>query len=456
MNHSELAIHFFLQLAIILAVCRVVGLIALRIGQPQVVGEMIAGVLLGPSLLGQIAPGWQEHLFPTGPAMAIIYAASQVGLVLYMFLIGLEFDTSLIRNRVRSAVSISAAGVAAPLVLGCLVTLILIQDEGTFFTDGVETWQAMLFTGSAIAITAFPMLARIIFERRLSGTSLGTLALAAGATCDAISWCLFAIVLAVFKDSFWIAVFAIGGGALYCLTTLTVGRRLLARLGTRAERAGGVTAPMLALVLTILMVAAWFTDFVGIYAIFGAFVLGVAMPRGIFARNVQQALEPLVTNFLLPLFFVFSGLNTQIGLVNSVGLIAIALLLLAASVLGKGVACWAAARLNKEPQRDSLAIGSLMNARGLMELILLNIGLQAGLVTPVLFTILVGMAIVTTLMATPLFQLVYGRFRTLPAAGPLVPLGAPVTDPAATAEPVREPVGDRSPELAAVQDGAGR
>jgi Kef-type K+ transport system membrane component KefB len=168
---------------------------------------------------------------------------------------------------------------------------------------------------------------------------------------------------------------------------------------------------MLAVILMLLMCAAWFTDFVGIYAIFGAFVLGVAMPRGVVATEVRRSLEPLVTNFLLPLFFVFSGLNTQIGLVNSVGLLVIGLVVLAASVLGKGGACYIAARLNKEPQREALAIGSLMNARGLMELILLNIGLQAGLITPTLFTILVMMAIITTLMATPLFQQFYGRFR---------------------------------------------
>ncbi|WP_328993727.1 cation:proton antiporter [Kribbella sp. NBC_01245] len=415
MTQSELAIHFFLQLAIILAVCRVVGLLARRIGQPQVVGEMIAGVLLGPSLFGLLAPHWQQELFPKGPAMTILYAASQVGLVLYMFLIGLDFDTNLIRHRVPSAISISVAGVTMPLVLGSLVALLLIKDEGRFFAGGVKTWQAMLFMGAAIAITAFPMLARIIFERRLSGTSLGTLALAAGATDDAISWCLFAVVMAVFKHDPMIAVLAIGGGLVYVLTVLTVGRRLLHRfIGDRAERQGGVSSPMFAVILMLLMCAAWFTDFVGIYAIFGAFVLGVAMPRGVVATEVRRSLEPLVTNFLLPLFFVFSGLNTQIGLVNSVGLLAIGLLILAASVLGKGVACYFAARLNKEPQREALAIGSLMNARGLMELILLNLGLQAGLITPTLFTLLVMMAIITTLMATPLFQQFYGRFRKLP------------------------------------------
>lgn len=431
MSNSEMAVRFFLQLAVILATCRLVGLLARRIGQPQVVGEMIAGVLLGPSLFGMLAPEWQADLFPTGPAMTIIYAASQVGLALYMFLIGVEFDTNLIRKRVSSAVSISLSGVVTPLALGGLTALLLVQDHGRYFPDGVVTWQAMLFMGAAIAITAFPMLARIIFERRMSGTSLGTLALACGATDDAISWCLFAVLLAVFKQDMMIALLAVGGGIVYAVVVLTFGRRLLSGLGTKAEREGGVSSPTLAGVLMLLMAAAWFTDFVGIYAIFGAFILGVAMPRGVFATQIRTTMEPLVTNFLLPLFFVFSGLNTQIGLVNSVGLWGMTLLILVVSILGKGVACWFAARLNSEPQREALALGSLMNARGLMELILLNIGLQAGLITPTLFTMLVFMAIVTTLMATPLFELVYGRHRQqFPATAPPGP--APVGVDAAT------------------------
>ncbi|GLF93022.1 cation:proton antiporter [Streptomyces yaizuensis] len=424
MSNSEIAIRFFLQLTVILAACRVVGLLARRLGQPQVVGEMITGVLLGPSLLGLLVPDWQERLFPAGSSMTVIYVVSQVGLVLYMFLVGLEFDTGLIRHRLPSAVSISMAGVFVPLVLGALTAYLLVQDDGRFFTEGVKTWQAMLFMGSAIAITAFPMLARIIFERRLTGTSLGTLALAAGATDDAISWCLLAVVLAVFKNDMQIAFLAIGGGIAYAVVVLTAGRRLLSRLGDKAERDGGVGSPVLSVVLMLLMLAAWFTDWVGIYAVFGAFILGAAMPRGIFAERIRAGFEPLTVHLLLPLFFVFSGLNTEIGLVNSPALWGVALLILLVSVLGKGVACWFAARLNKEPQREALAIGSLMNARGLMELILLNIGLQAGLITPTLFTILVFMAIVTTLMATPLFEFVYGRFRPQPTAGDSAPDGS--------------------------------
>ena len=410
MSNAALAILFSLQLAVILGVCRVVGFISKKIGQPQVVGEMIAGVLLGPSLLGLLWPKVQHALFPTGASMSILYAVSQIGLVLYMFLIGVEFDVDLIRRRLRSAASVSIAGIATPLVLGALLALLLVNQPG-LFGQQVQTWEAMFFLGAAICVTAFPMLARIIFERGLAGTSLGTLALAAGSMNDAIAWCILAAVLAVFKQNAWIAVLALAGGLAYAVVVLLIGRPLLRRLGTMAERQEGISGAMLAFVLLLLMSCAWLTDTIGIYSIFGGFILGTAMPRGFFSRRLVQMMEPLVTNFLLPLFFVYSGLNTSVGLVNSWLLGGIALLVLLAAMLGKGASCWLAARLNREPQHEALAIGTLMNARGLMELILLNIGLQQHIITPTLFTMLVLMAIITTLMASPIFELVYGRFQ---------------------------------------------
>lgn len=411
MSNTELAVLFSLQLAVILGICRVVGFLAKKIGQPQVVGEMIAGVLMGPSLFGLLLPGLQHQIFPKGVPMSILYASSQVGLVLYMFLIGVEFDTDLIRRRLRSAASVSLAGVLTPLVLGGLLAMMLLHQP-ELFGNHVGIGEAMLFLGAAIAITAFPMLARIIFERGMAGTSLGTLALAAGSIDDALSWCILAVVLAVFKQNAAIALFAVVGGILYAVITLTIGRRLLFPLGKMTDRLGGITGPMLAMVLMLVMFCGWLTDTIGIYAIFGGFILGIAMPRGLFAKHLKSILEPIVTNFMLPLFFVYSGLNTSLGLVNSWLLWGIALLVFLAAVFGKGIACWLAARLNKEPNREALAIGSLMNARGLMELILLNIGLQQGIITQTLFTMLVLMAIVTTLMASPLFEFFYGRYRT--------------------------------------------
>jgi Kef-type K+ transport system membrane component KefB len=407
MSNFELSIRFFFQLAFILGTCRVVGLIAKRFGQPQVVGEMIAGVVMGPSLFGLLFPDAQAHIFPKA-SLTITYAVAQIGLVLYMFLIGVEFQVDLIRKRLRSAASVSIAGIATPFTLGSLLALTLINN-GQYFAPGVARWEAMLFMGAAMSITAFPMLARIIYERGLTGTSLGTLALAAGSMDDAAAWCILAIVLASFNSNPVIALSAIGGGIVYAIVVLTIGSRLLNLLGRKVERESTMSAPLFTFVLLVVMLGAWITDAIGIYAVFGAFILGVAIPRGLFAQEIQRRLEPLTTNFLLPLFFVYSGLNTRLGLVDSPMLWAVALLILVAACFGKGIACWLAARLNGEDNREALAIGTLMNARGLMELIILNIGLERGVITPTLFTIMVMMAIVTTLMASPVFEFVYRR-----------------------------------------------
>ena len=407
MSNFELTIRFFFQLAFILATCRVVGLIARRFGQPQVVGEMIAGVVMGPSLFGLLFPGAQAHIFPKA-SLTITYAVAQIGLVLYMFLIGVEFQVDLIRKRLRSASSVSIAGILTPFTLGSLLALMLVHN-GDYFAPNVAQWEAMLFMGAAMSITAFPMLARIIYERGLTGTSLGTLALAAGSMDDAAAWCILALVLASFNSNPMIALSAIGGGVLYAAIVLTIGKRLLKYLGDRVERARAMSPQMFTFVLMLVMLGAWITDAVGIYAVFGSFILGTAMPRGRFAREIQQRLEPLTTNFLLPLFFVYSGLNTRLGLVSSIALWAVALVVLFIACFGKGVACWLAARLNGENNREAMAIGTLMNARGLMELIILNIGLERGVITPTLFTIMVMMAIVTTLIASPLFEFVYRR-----------------------------------------------
>ncbi len=434
MSNQELSILLFLQLGIILIAVRVVGLLAQKIGQPQVVGEMIAGVVLGPSLFGALMPGVQASLFPK-ESVSILYALSQVGLVLYMFLIGTEFSVGLISNRMKSAIAVSAAGIVTPFILGGLIALLMLENHSLFAT-GVEPWEAMLFTGAAMSITAFPMLARIIFERGLSGTSLGTLALAAGSVDDAAAWCLLAIVLASFSGDPMIAAMAIGGGLLYALVVLGPARKLLVRLGPIAEKQQGVNGRLLAFILVLLMLGAWFTDAVGIYAVFGAFILGIAMPRGRITHDLNKVLEPITTNFLLPLFFIYSGLNTQLGLVVTPALWGITLLVILAATLGKGIACWGAARLSGEDNREAMAIGTLMNARGLMELILLNIGLQRGVITPTMFTVMVIMAVVTTLMTSPVFELVYRRLDTVrereaPASEPTPFVAEPSGEPQA-------------------------
>jgi len=407
MTGPQLSVAFFLQMFVILAVCRIVGTLARRIGQPQVVGEMIAGVLLGPSLLGLFFPGLQKQLFPPD-SLKILYVGSQLGVGLYMFLVGVEFKRDLFASRVRSAVAVSVSGMLAPFALGSGLALWLIGVPG-LFSDKATQFEAILFLGAAMSITAFPMLARIIYERGLTGTALGTLALAAGAIDDMAAWCVLAIVLASFGGGALMAIKAIAGGVAYGVLVLTVGRRLLAHLGAAAERAGKVTPTMLAITLMCFTLGAWTTDAIGIHAVFGGFLLGAAMPRGLFTRELTRQLESFAVVFLLPMFFTFSGLNTRLDMVNNLQMLLLALVILGAAIVGKAGACWAAARLNGEDNRTALAVGTLMNARGLMELIILNIGLQKGIIQPALFSMMVLMAIVTTLMASPVFELVYGR-----------------------------------------------
>lgn len=407
MPAAQPSVIFFFQMFVILAACRAVGWLARRIGQPQVVGEMIAGVLLGPSFLGWLAPEWQRELFPP-ESLPVLYVVAQLGVGLYMFLVGVEFKTDLFASRIRCATAVSVAGMVVPFGLGAGLALGFIKIPG-LFSEKARAFEACLFLGAAMAITAFPMLARIIHERRLTGSPLGTLTLAAGAIGDAGAWCVLAVVLATFDGSAMLAVKAIGGGVLYAVLLLTVGRKLLARLGTAADQAGEITPPLLGVTLMLLMLGAWAMDAAGVHAVLGGFLLGVAMPRGLFARELQRQLEPFALAFLIPIFFTYSGLNTRLDLAVDGPMLPLTLAVLAVACLGKGAACWAAARLNGEDNRTALAIGTLMNARGMMELILLNIGLQKGVILPGLFSVMVVMAVVTTLMTTPIFELVYGR-----------------------------------------------
>jgi Kef-type K+ transport system membrane component KefB len=429
MTNEQLSVAFFAQMAVILLACRLAGLLGKRIGQPQVVCEMIAGVVLGPSLFGLFLPEVQARLFPK-ESLKILYVGAQLGVGLYMFLVGAEFRMDLLRSRIKSAASVSIAGMAVPFLLACVLTPWLLTVPGLFSEKATYT-EATLFMGAAMAITAFPMLARIIYERGLSGTSLGTLALAAGSIDDAAAWCVLAVVLASFGKGAHLAYLAIGGGAAYAILMTTVGRKLLAPLGKSVEKAGRVTPVHLAIILMLFVSAAWAMDAIGIHAVFGGFLLGAALPRGLLTRELQKQIEPFAVVFLLPMFFTFSGLRTRLDMVDSWPLLLMALVVLTASILGKGVACWAAARINGEDNRTALAVGTLMNARGLMELIILNIGLQNGVIQPALFSIMVVMAIVTTLMASPLFELFYGRHARASGALPVLEkAGTPHSGPA--------------------------
>ena len=407
MTPAELSIVFFLQMAVIITACRLVGFAANRwFGQPQVVGEMIAGVILGPSLFGLFTPNLQAALFPP-ESKAVLFVGAQFGVGLYMFLVGLGFRTEHFRQNARSAVAVSFAGMAAPFLVAVALGPWLLGQG--LFGQGVNTAQAILFIGACIAITAFPMLARIIHERGLSGTALGSLSLSAGAIDDAAAWCVLAVVLATFGDGAPVAIKAIAGGAAFAVFMLTLAPRLLAPLARKVERDGRLTHATLAIVLILFMLCAFVMDWVGIHAVFGGFILGCVMPRGVLTTELRRQLEPFAVVVLLPMFFTFSGLHTQLSLMNSPGLVWVTALILIASITAKGLACWGAARLTGQDNATAMGIGALMNARGLMELIIINIGLQRGIIGPALFSMLVLMAIVTTLMASPLFERVYGR-----------------------------------------------
>jgi len=407
MPTAQLSVYFFLQAAVILLVCRLVGKLAQRVGQPQVVGEMIAGVTLGPSLLGWLLPDLQAALFPA-QTLDTLYVFAQFGVGLYMFLVGTEFRGDHFRARFRGAFAVSLAGIVVPFALAFLIAPWLLGIPN-LFSENVRLADASLFLGAAIAITAFPMLARIIHERGLAGSPLGTLALTAGAVDDAAAWCILAVVLASFGGSWDSAWWAIGGGIAYAVFMLLVGRKLLRRLADAVRPDAPLSATMLAVVLILFCLSAWLMDAIGIHAVFGGFLLGACMPKGALVEKIREMLQPFVVVFFLPMFFTFSGLKTDLGMVLEPQLLLAAGVILIASFAGKGLACWAAARMAGESPRDAQAIGALMNARGLMELILINIGLQAGVIKQGLFSILVLMAIVTTLMATPLFNWIMRR-----------------------------------------------
>ena len=424
MSNVGLAVQFFLQLACILAFCRIVGAVASRLCQPQVVAEMIAGVMLGPSLFGLLLPEAQAWLFPWDASQSArdtqsyLFPASQLGLALYMFVVGMEFRVDIVQRRMQSSVVVSIAGMAAPFALGAGLAWLLFQHTA-IFPERTSLPEAMLFLGASMCVTAFPMLARIIHFKRLSGTTMGTVALGAGAIDDATAWCLLAVVLASFEGDWSHAAYNISGGLAYVAVALGILRPLLRRAQAILIRDGDLAETGLVAGLALMALGAWFTDLIGLHAVFGAFVMGAAMPRGPVVRGLVARIEPLTLALLLPLFFTYSGLNTKITLLDSPALWGVCLAVLIAAVLGKGVACWLAARATGIAPREAIGIGALMNARGLMELIIINIGLARGVISEELFAALVIMAIVTTLMASPIFELVVGTGRV--AAEPEAP-----------------------------------
>jgi Kef-type K+ transport system membrane component KefB len=394
MDIATTTARFFLAAVVVLVVCRLVVVVMRRIGQPPVIGEMIAGVLLGPSLLGLVLPGVQDALFPDD-VRPMLYVVSHIGLVAFMFEVGHEFKSHQVRGVGRSATMISTAGVTVPLLLGMLLVF-TVGDQSGVLAD-VPLWVSALFVGVTLAITAFPMLARIITERGLTGTRYGSLSLACGALDDGVAWVLLAVVIGAATGDPSQVVTTAGGTVLFVLFLAFVAKPALAWVFGR-----GMPVEQLVLVTAVaLFAAAWFTDTIGLYSVFGGFCLGYVFPSGPVADRVVAAISPMTKTVFLPLFFAYSGLNTQFGLLVSPLLLLLSLGFIVAAVVGKFGGCLAAARLAGERRSDAVRVGVLMNARGLMQLIALNVGLQTGIATPELFSALVLVALVTTVMTAP-------------------------------------------------------
>ncbi|HJP73054.1 MAG TPA: cation:proton antiporter [Pseudonocardiaceae bacterium] len=402
MNVTTAGTTFFLAMVAILAVCRLVSWVGVKLGQPPVVGEMVAGVLLGPSLLGLISPAVENLLFPAS-GRALIYVAGQIGLVLFMFGAGYEFSTDRIRKSMRTVGAISLAGNLLPLALGVVITLL-----GTRWTHivvpGVSLTTSAAFVGVALAITAFPMMARMISERGISDTKFGSIALACGALDDVLAWLLLAIVISMASGSSGPAIVAGIGAVVFAALLLGGGRQLLSRVIRDSGKGGEKSGDDWRLLFTAIVVfgAAWFTDRIGLYAVFGAFCVGVVFPRNQAADRVMATIAPLARIVFVPLFFTYSGLNTKFGLLANPGLLGFAALAVVVAIVGKLGACWGAARAAGEPKPIAARIGILMNGRGLMQLIAINVGLQVGIVSSELFSVLVLVALVTTIMTAPL------------------------------------------------------
>ena len=395
-----------MQIGAILIVARLVGGLFRKIHQPQVIGEMVAGILLGPSFLGWLAPSVSARLFPSA-SLGFLNALSQIGLILFMFLVGLALNPQLLRGREFTAAITSPISIIVPFLLGSLVAIYL---HPRFADPRVSFIHFALFIGTAMSITAFPVLARILAERNLQRTHVGTVTIACAAADDVTAWCILAgVVLLVRANTttlpLWLTLLGI---VTYVGLMVLVMRHVLRLLIGIYRRCGQITADMLALIVIMMLASAWLTEWLGIHALFGAFLVGAVMPKDKdFVHALREKLEDITVVLLLPLFFAFTGLRTSITLLSGVELWFWCWLIIIMAIVGKLGGATLAARLTGMTWREAGAIGILMNTRGLIELVVLNIGLEIGVITPTVFTIMVLMALVTTFMTTPLLAWIY-------------------------------------------------
>lgn len=405
--HTPLGV-LLLQLLVIILAARAIGAVFLRIGQPAVVGEMLAGILLGPSLLGLILPQAQAFLFPAA-SLGALSLLSQVGVILFMFVVGIEVDLQHLRKKAQAAVLVSHASIVVPFFLGVAFSLLIYQA----LAPATITFSAFaLFMGIAMSITAFPVLARIIEERRLTRTPLGVIAIACAAVDDLTAWCMLAVVVAIVQaDGLIGASLTIALALVFIFAMLFVVRPRAARLLRAEDFDETHSKGLVAGVLIFVFASALLTEAIGIHALFGAFLAGVVMPSNSRLRSfLRERLETFSSVFLLPLFFAFTGLRTQIGLLDDWPSWLLCTALIAVAIAGKLGGSMLAARWTGMGWKDSFSIGVLMNTRGLVELIVLNIGYDLGILSPRIFTMMVLMALVTTFMTGPILSLLgYGR-----------------------------------------------
>ncbi|GHB27174.1 cation/H(+) antiporter [Mongoliitalea lutea] len=397
------------QIVTIILAARFFGWICSKIGQPTVIGEIIAGIVLGPSLIGYYFPEFFDSLFPV-ESLGNLQFLSQIGLILFMFVIGMELDISVLKNKAHDAVVISHASIIIPFALGMGLAYYIYTS---FSPDGVQFLSFGLFLGIAMSITAFPVLARIVQERGMHKSRLGTVVITCAAADDITAWCLLAAVIAIVKaGSFVSALYTIGLAVLYVLIMIKVVRPFLKRVGDLHNTKENLGKPIVAIFFLTLILSAYATEVIGIHALFGAFMAGAIMPINANFRNIFiEKVEDVALVLLLPLFFVYTGLRTEIGLLNDPYLWKVTGMIILVAIVGKFIGSAIAAKYVGQNWKDSLTIGALMNTRGLMELVVLNIGYDLGVLTPEIFAMMVIMALVTTFMTGPALNLINWTFK---------------------------------------------
>lgn len=412
---QDVLFHVLLALVVVVAAARVCGALVARLHQPAVMGEVLAGILLGPSLLGQIAPAAMHYLQP--PSIApILSVVAQLGVMLFMFLVGLELDTARLGRRTRAMFVISQVSIVVPFLLGMGLAVFLYPRLST---ADVPFTVFALFLGVSLSVTAFPVLARILTDRGLQGSELGLVALSCAAVGDVTAWCLLAFVTAAASAAVSSAWITLGATALYLAVMFVVARPLVARAVRAQELRGAVSQGAIALAIVGMLLSALATEAAGIHAIFGAFLAGAIIPHeSRLAQTLTRALADLVVVLFLPVFFASTGMRTEIGLVSGAAQWLLCGLIILTASAGKFGGAFAAARVMGFGARDAAALGVLMNTRGLMELIVLNVGLERGILTPALFAMLVLMAVATTFATTPLLDRLL-RHAGAPAAAPV-------------------------------------